>query len=605
MKTVITLGVCLFLAPCRPAVADDLAAALVERAGLDALGYLRIENPSAFLGKLDGVGGKFGSRVSDDLPLFAQRFLKNPLLAGVAMDRPWAFIFLNPHRHTNNLVVITGVSDAALFCDSFGKGGVSNVKPDPATAVATVRHFSETEDSYDHAAYTAALRAGKKVEPLQFRKSVNKQYYVTARDGQGVIVGNRALLDNLIPAAAALGHDRVRGDLAMAVRVPGVLSFYEKEIKQRKDSILESIQAAANVSTATTATRPDKSLSGGFDAALNLARQVEWFEAAFELDGGRLKLRFAASPLPGTAFGRALAGQQPLGLDEPLLAMLPARVAVLGAARFTKTPEWTGFVTDLMQPVAETADAGGRDALRALAESWDGSFVRAMLAPATNSLSSTLKAETGPAAKNATAPARIPDHNIVEVYRVADVPRARQAQRRAVETGLWTEPAGRLKYESNIARHAGAEIDRVTLDPPDTENAAETHFIQQVAFVGKFGLAAQGADSTNNIRRLITAAKAPPVASRLPAFKTAIASCPKKNNGVFFMSLADYVSLVHGISAAAEDAPWRRLQSQLADAKAMHVGWLTLQPRAASVELIVPLDTLLDIQFKNAPPAGR
>ncbi len=635
MRTATTLAVCLLLLVlCRPAAADDLAAALVTRAGPDVLGYLRIENPKTFLEKLDAVCLKFGSRISDDLPLIAQRFLKNPLLAGIEMDQPWTFIFLNSQRHTNNLVVVVGASDATVFCDSFGKGGVSNVKADPATAGAAVRHFSEIEDTYDHAAYVAALRAGKKVEPLQFKKQITKQYYVTARDGQGVIVGSRALLDKLAPAAAKLGHERVRGDLAVAIRVPNVLSLYEKEIRQRKESILETVQTSTRVSSATAmtpASRPDKSVGAAFDMTLNLAKQIAWLEAAAELDGGRLKLRVAVPPLPGTAFSRALAGQQPLDSDERLLAVMPANVAVLGAVRFVRTPEWTGLVADMMQPIVEATVAANnpesaakvREAFRALTESWGDGFARAVLVPATNRPSYNPKSETGSSAKNASSPTPASGFNVVEVLRVTDAAQARQAQRKAVEaglplggSGLLSEPAGKLKYETNVARHAGVEIDRITLDqaalektpiePVLPENAVATNFIQQIAFVGQFGLIAQGPDSTNNIRRIIAAAKTPPTTGRLRALKAVTASFPKKHNGIFFMNLADYVGLIRCASpAAVEDAQLRRMQTQLAEAKSCHTGWLLLQPRAASLELIVPLDNLLDVMLKNTAPAAR
>ncbi|MBI5684402.1 MAG: hypothetical protein HZC54_04920 [Verrucomicrobia bacterium] len=628
MRTANALGVCLLLfALCRTVAADDLAAALVTRAGSDALGYLRIENPKTFLEKLDAVTAKFGSRVSDELPLIAQRFLKNPLLAGIEMDHPWTFIFLNPRRHTNDLAVVVGVNDAAVFCDSFGKGGISNVKADPATAGAAVRHFSETEDAYDHLAYIAALRAGKKVEPIQFKKPVTKQYYVTARNGHGVIVGSRALIEQLAPATAKLGHDRVHGDIAVAVRVPNVLPLYEKEIRQRKESILETLQTVARVSFAAAATpvsRPGKLPGAGFDVALNFAKQVAWLEAAAELDGGRLRLRLAAAPLSGTAFSRALAGQQPLDLDEPLLAVLPANVAVLNAVRFVRTPEWTNLVAGMMQPIvtATAAGDGARDAFRALTESWGDGFARAVLAPATNQPSFKPKNETGSPGKNASAPVSASGFNVVEVLRVTDAAQARQALRKAVEVGLplggaglLSEPARRLKYEPGVARHAGVEIDRITLgpsapekaaaEPAPSENGAATHFIQQAAFVGTFGLIAQGPGSTTNIRRLIAAARKPPAAGRPPALKAAAESFPKKHNGIFFMSLADYVGLIRGGSSAAEDVQLRRLQTQLDEAGATHAGWLMLQPRAASVELVSPLDKLLDIMLKTAAPAAR
>lgn len=598
MRTASTLAVCLLLfSPGLPAVAGDLAASLAARAAADVLGYVRIENPKSCLEKLDAISGRFGSRVSDDLPLIAQRFLKNPLLAGIEMGQPWTFIVLDAQRHTNNLAVVVGVSDAEVFCGSFGKGGVSNVKADPATASAAVRHFSETEEVYDHAAYVAALRAGKKVEPDQFKKQVTRHYYVTVRDGQGVIVGDKALLDKLVPSPAKLGQNRVRGDVAAAVRLPCVLPLCEKEIRQRKESTLEFIQTAAGISAAAkTPAQPDQFLNAAFDAALNIAKQVAWLEVAATLDGGRLTLRLAAPPTPGSEFSRALAGQQPLDLDEPLLALLPARVAVLGAARFVRTPEWTTFLTGMLQPVAGDT-AAAREVTRALTDSWGDSFARAVLAPATNPPSIKLKGETTLAGKKATSFGC----NIVEVFRVTHAAEARQAWRRAFEAGLMLEPAGKLKYENNAARQAGVEIDRITVDCAGAENAAGANFIQQVAFVGKLGLMAQGPDSTYSLRRLITAAQKPPAASRPPALKPAAASLPKKANGVFYMNPADYVALIRCASpAAAEDESLRRLQTQLAEVKVAPAAWLTLQPRAAAAELIVPLDTLLDFFFKSA-----
>lgn len=617
MRTASTLAACLLLlAPVHSTVAGDFAAALVARVGADAMGYVRIENPKTFLKKLDPLTARLGARASDDLPLFAQRFLKNPLLAGIEMDQPWSFILLDPRRHTNNLAIVVGVSDAAIFCDSFGKGGVSNVKPDPATATAAVRHYTETEDTYDHAAYVAALRTGKKVEPLQFKRQVTKQYYVTARNGQGLIVGSASLLDKLTPIANKLGHDRVRGDLAVAVRVPPILSLYEKEIRQRKEAILGAVQSAARASSGAAtgaASRSNMTLNAGFDVTLSLARQVGWLEAAAELTDGRLILRFAAPPLPSTAFSRALAGQQPLDPDEVLLGVMPRNAAVLGAMRFTRTPEWTHLLTETLQPLAETMTlrdnpdgaTQARDAFRSMMETWGDGIARAILAPMETSRGRDIPAQATPASKPS-------DHNTVEVLRVSDVARARQAQRKAVAAGLPLGCAnlppgetGRLKYETNIARHAGVEIDRITLEhtDPATPEKSPSQTIQQIAFVGRLELIAQGPDSTNTIRRLIAAAKKTAAPGAPSILKTTSDSFPKKHNGIFCMSLADYVGLIRSAApATAEDAQLQRLQAQLAEAKAMHTGWLLLQPHAVSVELVIPLDQMLEIMLKNAAP---
>lgn len=625
MRTALALAVCLLLlALGRAVAADDLAAALVAGAGEDVLGYLRVENPKTLLDKLDAVTARTGNRSSDDLPLFAQRFLKNPLLLGIEMKQPWTFIFLNPRRYTNNLAVVVGVSDAAVFCDSFGKGGVSNVKADPATAGAAIRHFSETEDTYDHAAYVAALRAGKKVEPILFKKQVTKQYYVTTRDGQGLIVGRTSLLDKL-GSGSKLGHDIVHGDLVVAARMPGILSLYEKDLRQQKESILEALGVLTRASsgeTAGPATPSFKTPAAVFDIALNLARQIAWIEAAAELGGGQLKLRVAALPQANTVFGRALAGQQPLELDGPLMSLLPANVAMLGAMRFTRNQDWTRLLMEMMQPAFEpgtgsgNADAAAKDReiFRALVEPWGGGVAEAVLMPATNTPPSNVSAETDASAKNTPGSVQASAVNVVEVLRVTNAAQARQARRKAVEAGLAVDRAGsppetpaRMKYETNVAKHAGVEIDRITMDAAVSaapENTAG--FIQQMAFVGSFQLMAQGPDSTNNIRRLIAAAKKSSASGMSPELKAVTASFPRKHNGFFCMNLADYVALIRSASPAAGDDPQlRKIQTQLAEARVWQTGWLLLQPRAASVELVVPFDQLVGIVVKDAAPATR
>jgi len=578
----------------RPGVGADLGTALVRGAGDDCLGYVRIENPKSFLGKLDAVTGKFGSRASDDLPLFAQRYLKNPLLNGIEMTRPWTFVFLNPQRHANNLAVVVGVNDAALFYDSFGKGGVSNVKPDPAVAVAAIHHFTEDEEVYDHQAYLAAVRAGQKVEPLQFRKQITKHYYVTVRDGQGMIVDDVKLMNESGMTVSTPGSAAVGGDIVAALRAPAVLSLYEDDLRRQKESILAAIGSAT---AGDAASRAVKKLAAEFDAAVNFFKHIAWLEAGAELDGGRLKLRIAAPPLAGSAFSRALAGQQPLDADAQLLSLMPADAAMLGTMHFAQTPEWTAFLLELMRPVIEASaknssesSAKVQEVSRATWEAGGGAFAAAVLAPATNQI--------------------VPDG--VEVVRVPDAARARRAQRTAVEAGLpvfrtavQPESCGRMKYEPNVARYAGVGIDRVTMDlgtPGDP--IFGTNFVQEIAFAGGFELIAQGPHCTNNIRRLIIAATTPS-GPDAQGFKAGTASFPKKQNGIFYLNLAEYIGQIRNTEPAADDAQLRHLQTLLAEAKADLMGYLVLDPHAAVFELNVPLDKLIDVFIKNnAAPAA-
>ena len=162
-----------------------------------------------------------------------------------------------------------------------------------------------------------------------------------------------------------------------------------------------------------------------------------------------------------------------------------------------------------------------------------------------------------------------------------------------------------MKYEPNVARYAGVGIDRVTMDlgtPGDP--VFGTNFVQEIAFTGGFELIAQGSHCTNNIRRLIIAATTPSGPDGR-GFKIATASFPKKQNGIFYLNLAEYVGLFRSIEPAVDDAQLRRLQTLLAEAKADLTGYLILEPRAAVFELNVPLDKLIDVFLKNsaAPPA--
>lgn len=580
MKIALALAACLFLL-----VAFPLDAA-------DDLGYVRIENPKSFLGKLDAVTGKLGARVSDDLPLFAQRYLKNPLLGGIEMTRSWTFVFLDPQRHTNHLAIVVGVSDAASFYDSFGKGGVSNVRADPAGATDAVRHFTEVEDVYDHQAYLAAVNAGQKVEPLQFKKQVTKHYYVTVRDGKGMIVDDVKQLDDPALTALAADGNGARGDIVATLRAPAILALYEDELRRQKESILSAIGSAA---AGDVVARRVKQLVAEFDATLIFFKNVAKLEIGADFGGGQLKLRIAALPLEGSSFSRALAGQQPRETDAHLLALLPADVAMLGTLRFAPTKEWSDFLLELVRPILEASAGNNSDSSAKLMEACretmnvsGGAFATAVLAPSTNQ----------------TAP------DGIEVFRVVDGSRARKAQRMALETGLSifraiVQPGngGEVKYEPDFARCGGVGIDQVTIDPGTPGDAIfGTNCVQQIAFAGGFELVAQGPHCTNNIRRLITAAAASSGADA-QGFKAAAASFPKKENGIFYLNLADYIGHLRNTVPAGNDAALRRLQAQLAEAKARVTGYLVLEARAAVLKLSIPLDVLVDIFIKNnAPP---
>jgi hypothetical protein len=592
MKTASALAVCvwLFALDCLEA-AEDLAAALVEQAGTDFLGSLRVENPKLLLEKLDGISAKFGDRLSDDLPLIAQRFLKNPLLAGVEMRRPWTFLFLNPRHHTNNLAIVVGVSNADVFRDSFGKGGVSNVKADPATSGAAIRRFSETEDAYDHRGYVAALRTGKKVEPFQFRRPVTRQYHVTVRGGEGVIVGDVALVDKLPVGVTPVGSDRLRGDVALAVHLPNVLALYEKEIRQRKAEALE----AARDSSA----RLVRMLGAHFDVVLNLARQVAWVEAAAEFRDGGLKLKLAVPPLADSAFSRAFAGQQPRSGDAALLALMPPDAAMLGALRFTKTPEWTAFLLELMRPVIEASAANNavgvaplQSAYRAALETCGDAVAVAVMTPSANAGSA----------------------DVVEAVRVTDAARARQAHRKTAEAGLplcggGLQPgiAGKPKYEAAVAQHAGVEMDRITAEfGAPASGSAGTNLVWHVAFTDHLEFIASGPAATNNLQRLISAAKSLSPTSGKTRNKAATAAWSRKHNGVFCLDLGEYFGLLRDAAfLAADDAHMRRLQTLLTEAGADITGHVLFQPRGPLFEMEVPIDKLVEVFSKKvAEPAA-
>ncbi|MCX7827359.1 MAG: hypothetical protein N2689_17650, partial [Verrucomicrobiae bacterium] len=314
------------------ASAGEVASALLARSDSSVLGYLRVGQPAQFLNKLDAATMKSGTRASDLLPIIAQRYLKNPLLTGVDMDQPWTFVFLDPKRYSNNIAIVVGVSDAHQFYDSFGKGGVSRVQADPATAKDAVRHFTEPEDRFDQKAYVAALRAGEQPDPSKFKKQVTNHFYVTVRDKQGCIVGDASLLEQLKPGGSVIGGGTVRGDIVTGLFAPTVLALYEKDIQQQKQAMLAVMQAAAAGASAKSnpeiAARQAKMVAAVFDAMLEMTRQVCWIEIAAELKDGALTVQFGQQPLPNTLLAKALAGAVPAEPDPAMLALMPAEVAI-------------------------------------------------------------------------------------------------------------------------------------------------------------------------------------------------------------------------------------------------------------------------------------
>ncbi|MBM3889879.1 MAG: hypothetical protein FJ388_12250, partial [Verrucomicrobia bacterium] len=446
---------------CSSAVlAGELASALLARSEASVLGYLRIGQPGQFLNKLDAATMRAGSRASDWLPMIAQRYLKNPLLTGVDMDRPWTFVFLDPKRYPNNLAVVVGVSDAAQFYDSFGKGGVSRVQADPATAKDAVRHFTETEDRFDQKAYIAALRAGEQPDPSTFKKQVTNHYFIAVRDNEGCIVGDATLLEQLKSAGSGIGGGTVRGDIVAGFLAPTVLALCGADIQQQKQAMQAVMQAARAGGGAKAnpeaAARQAKMLAAVFDALLEMAKQVRWVEFAAEFKGGTLNLQFGQQPLPNTLLAKALAGAAPTGPDPALLALMPAEAAMLGAVHLPRTPEWNELTTRMIAPILQANSGDNKDS----AAKWQETMRMLTdlgMSDVTWAVPATPSGATGFA--------------IVEAIRVKNIVQARKAQRQAAELGMQMlagsmlgGAAGKMKYEQNVAQHNGVEIDRMTMD---------------------------------------------------------------------------------------------------------------------------------------------
>ena len=591
---------------CASAVlADDLASALLSRSDASVLGYLRIAQPKEFLKKLDAVTMKTGSRVSDMLPMIAQRYLKNPLLAGVDMDRPWTFVFLDPKRYPNNLAIVLGVSDAAQFCDSFGKGGVSRVQADPASAKNAVRHFTEAEDRFDQKGYIAALRAGEQPDASKFKKQFTNHYFVTVRDKQGCIVGDASLLDQLKPGGSLIGGGTVHGDVAAGLLAPTALALYGSDIQQQKQAMLAVMQTAAgrgaSKANPDAATRQGKIIAAMFDALLEMAKQVRWLEIAGELKGGTLKLQFGQQPLPDTLLAKALASAAPAEPDPALLALMPAEVAMIGTMHLPRTVEWNEMTTRMMIPImqatsgdAKDSDAKWQEMLRTLMDLGMSDVTWAV--PAT--------------------PSGATGFEIVEAIRVKDAVQGRKAQRQAAEMGMQMlagsmlgGSAGKMKYEQNVAKHNGIEIDRMTMDlgalvQTEAERAQMkglfgSSFTWQVAFSGQLELIAAGLNSDANIRGLLDLANKPSAKPPArPRVDAALASFPKKNNGVFLMGLGEYFRMVRNTLPSGDAAMFQQLEAMLAENQVDIAGYFQLRPQAAMMEVCVPLDRLMDAANK-------
>lgn len=586
--------------------ADQAAESIFARAGDDGFGYVRMAQTEVVLGKMDGITRKLGGRVADLLPLVAQRFLKNPMLAGVDLQRPCTVVFLNPAVFTNNLAIVVGVSDGALFCDSFGKGGVSRVETDAETAAAAIRHFTEPVEEFDQQGFIAALRTGEQPDPAKFKKQTTKHYYVTVRDGEGVIVGDRSLLEQPRTRGRRMAG-AIKGDITAACRVPSLLACYEKNIREQQQAVQMLMQAAAGRAGGQTggdaALRRGRLFAAGIGGVLGVARQVEWIEAGLELNAGQLRGRIALRPVAGTLLARTLAGQSPAPLDAGVMSLLPADTAVLSYWQTVRTPETIEFYAQYLQPILQAAAPTNAAATVSL-----GDIMRESMEAQAGAMGMALKPPPDGGA----------GFDLLQAYRVKDPARAREAQRKAATVGVqalggfFSEmETGRMRYESAVANHAGVEIDQMSLELEPgvvatsraaAQNLFGSNLVSQVAFAGQFGLAATGIRSAENIRQLINLARKPPTnpAAR-PRFDAATAAFPKRVNGVFFMQVEDYFRMVAGAMPAAMAADGGRLHELLDRVQADIAGFLVFARDAATAEMVVPLDKLLELS-RSAPP---
>ncbi|MBI5397321.1 MAG: hypothetical protein HZA91_18640 [Verrucomicrobia bacterium] len=578
------------------AAADPSAESVLARAGAEGLGYLRIERPEVALGKMDGITRKLGGRVGDLLPLVAQRFMKNPMLAGVDLQRPCTVVFLNPAKFTNDLAIIIGVSDAALFCDSFGKGGVNRVEADPATAGAAVRHFTEPVEEFDRRGFMAALQAGEQADPAKFKKQVTRHYFVTVRGNEGLIVGDRGLLEPGKGGGLRLTR-AVAGDITAACNVPALLGIYEKELRQQA-----AVTRSGSPTGGEVAVRRGRIHAAAMDSLLSVTKQIESLEVGAELIEGQLKVRLGLRPLAKTPLAGVLAAQSPAALDAGVMSLMPADAAMLGCWQTAQTPETIEFCTQYLQPILQaaaptntaTASASLADIMRENME------VRAGAAGV--ALKSQPAGQTG--------------FDMIQAYRVKDAARARAAQRKAATAGvqalsgfLSEAESGRTKFQPNVARHAGVEIDQMTFDlagsgSPASQGASRnpfgTNLVSRTAFAGQFGLGATGPRAAENIRQLIGLAKKPPATPiARPRFDAAVAGFPKRLNGVFFMQVEDYFKIATGAMPSAVAAEGGRLYELLDRLQADIAGFFTLTRAAATAEVVVPLDKLLELSRKS------
>jgi hypothetical protein len=573
------------------ATADDLAAALAARAGADMLAYVRVDNPKAFL---------------DMMPIMAQKFFKNAMLLGVDMQRSWTFVVLNPQKFTNNLSIVVGVNDAGLWLDNFGKGGVSRILADPATATAPVRHFSESEETFDQQGYMASLRAGEQPDPATFKKKVTRDYFVTVRDGQGIIVGSAALLEQLT-SAPALGGGTVRGDIVAGLHVPTGLALYPKEIENQKASLSKILEASAQGGVASGANAAaGKMVAAYLDALVDLLKQTDWIETGGELSNGTLKLQLGARPLAGTMFARLIAGQKPAPTDDELLSLLPADVAMLSTWRVTNTPEAVELFGRML-PAAARASGTNTPASEASLKD----LMRETLAVYGGSAAVALK----------SLPVGQPGFNVLSAMRVNDPKRAREVQRRAAELSLnsmaafaMTPQIGKINWQQNAGSHAGVEIDSYSIDlagfgegQAAVQNLYGSNVVSRVAYAGHYGLTAVGQNAAKNIEDLIDAAQHPPAnPPARPRFDAAIASFPANNNGIFFLKLEDYFNMIMSAVPGMNSSEFQRMSPLLGEAKADIAGYLLFQPGSLMMQTDVPLDKFLEVsrKMRSAPPSG-
>lgn len=425
---------------------------LYQAAGDDALGFVRVDSPSEFFGKVDGLVSPLGFSSRMALPMLGQKLFANPTLSGMDLSQPWLIVLLDPTSHTWPWAFSFQAANSAQFVAGIGGTGLRAFAIDPATAASRIKEFTQEITEFDREGYNAALEAGQNPDLQNFRHKETRRLFIGVSNRLVFGADDRNIVDQALRTEAASPQTILDGDLVVRLR-PGALAGIVSK--------LETDAAGTGAAVAPMSTIPGlPDMDVLLDAATAGLGQLTAIEQAIELGAGRLHFRVGLETAAGSNL-RAWAARQP-GRPESLTAFVPEDSIGVAEYDIAFSPDDLRAVMNLagaLQPSTESAPAPPAAVPDDILEAW----ATVMSGPVLTAYLPNPPGQGGV--------------RIVTVLRVEDTDKARDILRQVLgeESNRRWFTAGRIpggiaaEFRTEVAQFQGYPVDRLGFMEPGAD----------------------------------------------------------------------------------------------------------------------------------------